>query len=138
MTKKEYLSQAHHIDCRINAKISQVSSLHDLATKASVTISDMPGSPTRNTHQMENVIVKIIDLEGQINTEIDRLVDLKAEIGYVINAVEDTDLRTLLELRYLSFKTWETIACEMGYELRWIYKLHKRALDAVNIPENPK
>jgi len=133
MTKKEYLSQAHHIDCRINAKISQVSSLHDLATKASVTLTDMPGSPTRNTHQMENVIVKILDLEEQINADIDRLVDLKAEISKVINAVDDPDLRTLLELRYLSFKTWEAIAYEMGYDLRWVYKLHKRALDAVVI-----
>lgn len=131
MTKKEYLSQAHHIDCRINAKISQVSSLHDLATKASVTLTDMPGSPTKNTHQMENVIVKILDLEEQINADIDRLVDLKAEISRVINAVDDMDLRTLLELRYLSFKTWEAIAYEMGYDLRWVYKLHKRALDAV-------
>ena len=36
MTSKEYLSQAYRIDQRINSKIEQVSSLHDLATKATI------------------------------------------------------------------------------------------------------
>ena len=33
MTAKEYLSQAHHFDQRIDAKIAQVASLNELATK---------------------------------------------------------------------------------------------------------
>ena len=63
MTAKEYLSQAYRIDQRINSKIEQISSLHDLATKATQTLSDMPGSATRNAHRMEDVIIKIIDFE---------------------------------------------------------------------------
>lgn len=34
MKIKEYLGQAYHIDHRINSKLEQISSLHDLATKA--------------------------------------------------------------------------------------------------------
>ena len=40
MTNKEYLGQAYRIDQRINSKIEQVSSLRELATKATATISD--------------------------------------------------------------------------------------------------
>ena len=58
---KEYLGQAYRIDQRINSKIEQVSALNNMATKATSTISDMPGSATRNIHRMEDVIVKIID-----------------------------------------------------------------------------
>lgn len=43
MKIKEYLGQAYRIDNRINSKLEQISSLHDLATKATSTISDMPG-----------------------------------------------------------------------------------------------
>ena len=62
MTAKQYLKQARYLDERINTKIAQVSSLHDLATKATSTLSDMPGSPTRNTHRMEDIIIKILML----------------------------------------------------------------------------
>lgn len=110
MTSKEYLSQAYRIDQRINSKIEQVSSLHDLATKATSTLSDMPGSATRNVHRMEDVIVKIIDLENEINTEIDRLVDVKREITRLITEIPNPEEQTLLELRYLCFKSWEQIA----------------------------
>ena len=41
MTAKEYLSQARQIDVRINSKMEQVSSLRDMATKATQTLTDM-------------------------------------------------------------------------------------------------
>ena len=56
MRIKEYLGQTYRIDHRINSKIDQISSLHDLATKATSTISDMPGSPNRNIHRMEDIV----------------------------------------------------------------------------------
>lgn len=43
-----------------------------------------------------------------------------------------TAYQTLLELRYLCFKSWEQIAVDMGYDLRWLYRLHHRALNAVS------
>lgn len=125
MTAKEYLSQAYRLDQRINSKIEQVSSLHDLATKATSTLSDMPGNSTRNTHRMEDIIVKIVDLESEINGEIDRLVDLKTDMIRIINEVDNSEEQTLLELRYLCFKTWEQIAVDMGYSVENIYRLHR-------------
>ena len=44
MNAKEYLSQALNIDRSINSKLEQVASLHELATKATTLMSDMPGS----------------------------------------------------------------------------------------------
>ena len=87
MTAKEYLQQGYRIDQRINSKIAQVTTLRELATKATATLSDMPGNATPNTHRMEDIIVKMIDLENEINTDIDSLVDLKAEMVSVIKGV---------------------------------------------------
>ena len=96
MNAKEYLRQARYLDTQINTKLQQVESLHGLATKATSTLSDMPGSPTRNTHRMEDIIIKILMLENEINEDIDALVDLKNEILGVIKAVEDEELRNRL------------------------------------------
>ena len=87
MTAKEYLSQAYKIDYDINSKLEQVASLRDLATKATSTISDMPGSPNRNVHKMEDAIVKIIALEDEINSDIHELISLKADITHMIKRV---------------------------------------------------
>ena len=134
MTAKEYLTQAYRIDQRINSKLEQVSSLRDLSTKATSTLSDVPPSGTRNVHRMEDVICKIVMLENEINAEIDHLVDLKREIREVISAVKNLECQTLLELRYLCFKTWEQIAVEMGYSLEHTIRMHRKALEKVVIP----
>ncbi|WP_373898846.1 DUF1492 domain-containing protein [Haloimpatiens sp. FM7315] len=131
MTAKEYLSQAYRIDQRINSKLEQIVSLRALATKATSTLSDTPPSETRNVHSMEDTIVKMVDLENEINEDIDALVNIKQEVVTTIKKVDNQEYQTLLELRYLCFKSWEQIAMELGYDLRWIYRLHQRALAVV-------
>ena len=135
MTVKEYLSQAYRIDQRINSKLEQVASLRALATKATSTLSDTPPSGSRNVQSMENVIVKIIDLENEINEDIDTLVDLKRDIMQVVKTVDDPELQTLLELRYLCFKDWQDIAYRMHCTESNVFKVHSKALQAVKLPK---
>lgn len=134
MTAKEYLGQAYRIDQRINSKLEQVSSLRNLATKATSTLSDVPPSGTRNVHRMEDVIVKIVDMENEVNADIDKLIDLKQEIMRTINAVENPEYHTLLELRYLCFKSWEEISVKMGYTRRHLYRMRDEALQKIKVP----
>lgn len=136
MTAKEYLSQAYRLDQRINSKIEQVASLNDLATKCTSTLTGMPRNPNRASSTMADAVGKIIDLQNEINRDIDRLVDLKREIVTAIKAIENPEYQTLLEKRYLCFLTWEKIAVDMGYDLRWLYRIHKRALDEIHVPDS--
>ena len=136
MTAKEYLSQAYRLDQRIDAKIEQVMSLRNLAAKATSTLSDAAPSGTRNVHRMEDIIIKIIDFENEINADIDNLVDLKREIMAAIRSIHDPDYCTVLELRYLCFKPWEQIAVEMGYGIDNVYKLHRMALKTLETQES--
>lgn len=128
---KEFLMQAYHIDIRINSKIDQISSLHDLATKATSTLSDMPGSATRNVHRMEDVILKIINLEEEIRGDMNDLIDIKQCIMQTIKKLNGVDFQTVLEFRYLCMNQWEQIAVNMGYSLQHIFRLHDKALKDV-------
>jgi len=132
MTAKEYLNQAYRLDQRINSKLEQVLSLRELTTKATATLSDMPSGGSRNVYRMQDIIGKIVDLENDINRDIDALVDLKREMVTVIKSVADPECQTLLELRFLCFKTWEQIAVEMNYGIDNIYRLHRKALKMVD------
>ena len=132
---KKYLSQAFGLNQRIESKIDQIAVLNDLATKATVTYSDMPKSPNRDGSRMEDAIIKIIDLESEINKDMMKLVELKKDIIRRIKAVESAELQTILELRYLSYMRWEEIAIELGYGIDNVYHLHRKALDEIEIPE---
>ena len=138
LTAKEYLSQAYHLDQRINSKLEQVMALRELATKATSTLSDMPRSDSPNVCRMEDIILKIVDSENEINAEIDRLVDLKRELRTVISAVEQPEHQTLLELRYLCFKPWEQLAVAMAYSIQHTYRMHDQALRAVAVPPHER
>ena len=134
MTAKEYLSQAFHIDQRISSKLSQVMRLRETATDCTATLSDMPRPDSSNQQRMADTICKIVDLEQEINEDIDRLVDLKAEARRVINAVSDPDQQLILELRYLCYKPWNEIMTELGYSEATIYRLHGEALKKILVP----
>ncbi|MBO6293806.1 MAG: hypothetical protein J6N51_16350 [Selenomonas sp.] len=131
MTAKEYLNRAWNVDQRINSKLHQLDSLKDMATKATSTLGTEPVSGTRNVQRMADTIDNIVALENEINDDIDRLVDLKRDVIKTISKVQDTNCLTLLELRYLSFKSWDDIAAEMNYTSRWVHIMHSKALAAV-------
>ena len=135
MTAKEYLGQAYRLDQRINSKVEQVASLNTLATKCTTTMTGMPRNPNRAISMMADAVEKIIDLQSEINRDIDVLVDLKRDMVRVIKAVGDTEYQTILELRYLCFKTWEQIAVDMGYNVRHVYRLHDEAVSYLDNSE---
>ena len=136
MTAKEYLSQAFHVDQRIDSKLEQVMKLRESVTKATATLSDMPRADTPNPHRMEDTIGKIVDFEQEINRDIDRLVDLKRDIAERVKMVQDMEYQSLLEKRYLCLMTWEQIAAETGCSVRNIHMMHGEALKKVVVPEN--
>jgi len=138
MNTKTYLSQARYLDMRIKSKLQQVDSLNDLATTCTSVMTGMPRNPSGSTSRMADAICKIVDLQNDINHDIDMLVDLKKEIMSVIKAVVNPEQQTLLEKRYLCFLSWEKIAVDMGYDLRYIHKLHIRALDDCKTPTFPE
>ena len=114
MKAKEYLSQAYRLDQRIDAKIEQVMSLRNLAAKATSTLSDAAPSGTRNVHRMEDIIIKIIDFENEINADIDNLVDLKREIMAAIRSIHDPDYCTVLETAVPLLQVVGTDCCGDG------------------------
>ena len=56
------------------------------------------------------------------------LVDVKCAITRAIHKIGNYDYEDLLVKRYVFCETWEKIAEDMNYELRYIHKLHGKAL----------
>lgn len=134
MEAKAYLEQARNINIQIDSKLEQVSALRQLAIKASSTISPVPPSGTPDPHRLEKTITRMMDMEHEVDEDIDHLVELKADIMKVISRVPDDRERVVLELRYLAFKDWASIADAIGLHIRQVYRLHDEALKHIEIP----
>ncbi len=134
MTAKEYLSQARRVDRMVEVKLEEAARLRALATKATATLSDMPSGATRNVHSMEDIIIKLVELEYEVSEDIDKMLTMKKEIYTAIKSVANANHRMLLELRYLAFKPWTTIASILNYSKDYIFDLHQAALSAINVP----
>ena len=131
MRAKEYLSQAVAINHKIDSKLEQASSLRSLAMKVTTTFGEDKVQSTKKQSPMEEIMVKLIDLEQEVNDDIDELIRLKAEILETINQVEDINQQIILEKRYISCKTWDDIARETGYDRSTVYRNHGKALKEI-------
>lgn len=131
MNVKEYLSQAIWLNQRINRKLEQANSLRILASKVTTTFGEERVQSTKNQSPMEEIIVKLVDLENEVNEDIDQLIKLKAEIVETINEVDDPIYQLVLQIRYIDGKTWEEVAKSIGYDRRTIFRIHGKALKEI-------
>lgn len=132
MTAKEYLSQAKWLGQRIAAREAERDRI--LALVAGARSPQLTGMPRGGQHDWTDAVDRAVDMTAGITQEIRELMRLKSEINAVIAAVPDERYRTLLEMRYRSYYTWEKIAVEMGYEIRQVFRLHGEALLKVHVP----
>lgn len=132
MKARDFLSQAYRIDQRINSKLEQVDSLNLLATKATSTLTGMPKNPNHATSTMADAVCEIIDIKNNLNDDLAKLLKCKISIIQIIQGVNNTEYRLILEKRYLSYQPWEDIAYDLNYSVSWVLKLHRKALRAVD------
>ena len=135
MNAKEYLGQAFYMSRQIKTKQRKLDWLRDLAPGPGVRFSDEPKAPgDPRSSVVENAAIRVRALEEEIASDIMTLVGLLKEIEATIRAVDSLEYRTVLEMRYLSFMDWEEITARMGYSKRYVFIIHRRALQAVHVP----
>ncbi len=131
-TIKEYLSQAYWLDREIETKSWQIAELRGLAESATSRTEAVRSGGTPKRSKIENAVIRIIEEEERLDKIIDELIEAKKKISKLIGRVGEPKLRLLLELRYLEYLRWDEIAERMHYaDVRHVYRLHARALDAV-------
>lgn len=132
MTIKEWLNRGRLLDLQINKLLAERDRTFDLAIKVTGSIQeDKVQTSKKNTSEMR--FVKYTSYTDKIDKRVDELVEIKQEILSAINEVEDPTLRTLLQLRYINFETWEQIAIDMHYSYMQVCRLHGKALEKVKM-----
>lgn len=130
--KKAWLLQYRSLNRQIDRLEKEKNEWIERATKMSVPSDGMPhGSGVSDT--VGFAVSKAADLAAEIDREIDKLADLRREIEAAIRTVDDRVLYELLEYRYLDCMRWEEVAEAMSRDIRWIFRLHRKALSKLTI-----
>lgn len=129
MKAKEYLKQIRSITIQIDENTEDLEVLTSLAEKMTSVLSGEVVSRTRETDTMTKTVEDIIKLKNEIECDVLKLIELKREAKYLLSLIKEPSHFKVLHGRYVLFKKWEQIACELNFTYQWVSgDLHGKAL----------
>lgn len=130
MTAKEFLQQVFIAYQEAESKLEQIARIQSLATRTTSVIRAIPlGNGNSLSSRVENAIAAIEGQSEYLADEITRLLKVRDEVAVEIAKLENSSERRILEYRYLCFHSWKEIANIMKTGIRYVFKLHERALE---------
>ena len=131
---KEYMMQIQLYDTHITTKLEELRHLKEMVTRITPTLKDdvVSGGGSNSQDKLGDAVAKIVDIEDEINRDIDFYVDAKQSISATLDQITDPDQLQVLHKRYVQYKSWEQIACEMNMTYRNVCYIHGKALQVVN------
>ena len=135
MTAKQYLNQAKTLEYAIKSKQEE---LHYLTEKSRYIQNTALSERIQSSHNNNSnaIIDKIIDMETEINSEIEHLLDLKAEIRQKIALVYNPVYIAVLTDRHINCMTFEQIAERTDKDYSTICRWYGQALQVFRKENN--
>lgn len=123
-----YLQQISRLDAKIEIKLEEKTRLKEMVLKTTSAPKEVSVTGGGNQDRFSETLAKIGDLEN----EIDRLVDRRADIVKTIESVDDISQMKVLYKHYAQGKFFKQIASELGIGYRQARNIHKAGLQAIN------
>ena len=128
---KEYLNQVKKLDLQIKNKLIERQQWMDMALGISANMEGEKVQSSGSQSKMADAIVKCVDMEAEIDSLVDRLIDTKKEVIQTIEQLTSPLQYDVLHLHYIQFMTLQAIADKYGMSYDWAKQAHKRAVKNV-------
>ena len=130
MTAKEYLRQIKLLDEKIKHRMQEQEEIRQMAmsTGALTYDADKVQTSLSGDSRQLRLIEKAADMDAEIQRMVDDLIDLKHRIIGEIHQLDDERYIRILFDRYVEGVPLRTIAANIGYEYKWLCRLHGYAL----------
>lgn len=124
---KQHLNKIRFIDQDINSRIKEKEKLRDTLILKTSTINEDKVQES-NQGAFDDKYSNYLEFAEHIDSKIDELVNFKKEVTEEIDQLKDQRHRIILREKYINLNTFEYIAEALGYDLRWVYRVHGEAL----------
>ena len=122
MDAKAYLSQVKKLDLLIKNKLIEKQQWKDIALGISANMDGERVQSSGTKSKMADALVKCIDIETEINSLIDKLIDTKKEVIQTIEKLNSPLQYDVLHLHYIQFLTLQDIADKYGLTFESLIK----------------
>ena len=122
---KEFLNEIRHSHLRKDMLEARVEDQRRMLHAVNFDKAHVKGGALNGT---EECLARLMDTHEELKAELDHLLALNRLADRLINRLDDYRLCSVLTLRYLCAYSWEAVARETGYTLRWVHQLHRAAL----------
>ena len=130
-TAKEYLARLRNADLKIEARRLKIEQLKILAACSGGLNTDKVNvKSSKAADSMAKKVIDFVDKEAELKKDIERLIELRHQIIDMIFKLEDVRYIEVLFKRYVQYKRFEQIACEMSFSYDRARHLHIEALRA--------
>lgn len=133
--KKEWLRRYRKAARMEKMKLDEVEQYRTAAQRVTQVLSWMPGG-VGDGQALPRSVERIADAMQAANAQVMECQRICKEILSVMNQTVDIQDYEILYLRYIGGKKWEQIAAKIGMDVSRVYRRHKAAVKALDIPES--
>ena len=94
--------------------------------------SDGSKKASSDINKNEKIIIKIIELEEELNKQLGELIDAKKKTIKVVDQLQDINEVKVIYLRYFQQYRWSRIQIELNYSKSHLMRVHMNALKNLN------
>lgn len=128
---QEFLEQVPKLNAMIENKMAEKAQWRGVAYGITTNTEGERVQSSGSQQKMADAVVKIVDLEQEINDLIDRMVDMKQRVIKTIELLNATEY-DVLHKRYIQGMTYDEIGAAKGKSKSWATTVHGRALQSLN------
>ena len=128
---KDYLKQVGRLDIQIKNKLIEQQQWRDIALGITANMEGERVQSSGAKSKMANAVERCVDMETEINSLIDKLIDTKKEVIQTIERLDSATEYNVLHLLYIQGKDLQEVADHYGKEYGWATTVHGRALKNV-------
>lgn len=126
---RKYLENIRALDLLIESKLEQEREIRAMLTATTASVGNgMPRLSSPNHDKMGMLIAELIELQEELNSDIDRFVDMKKKLLSFLKQLP-LEERTFIESYYFRHKSISYIASQLHLCRRSVYNLRDRAIE---------
>lgn len=126
-----FLEQPEKLDIQIRNKLIEKKQWHDIALGITANMEGERVQASGARSKMAEAVDKCVDMEAEINSLIDELIETKKVVIQTIEQLDSPTEYNVLHMRYIQYLSLQEIADHYHKDYSWATTTHGRALKSV-------